>query len=447
MASRLVRFSSQKPIEHESFEVEEEDVQAEAISNIFKLQLPPILDENDYKFDLHTAASIDKESVEAILQSKSNLAKVNMSNVAQWTPLMYAARLGHDSICEVLKNKGALMDIRNNKGQTALMLAAACGHENTIKFILKQKEVKINLQDKYGCTALHYAVQNDMLTTVELLIAKNADVNISDLSGMTPTLDACLVGKEALLKLLLKKGGIVTKTNSKGENGVVLASDYPAILNVLRKHGINTNIERVDPPPVFISSPTPANIPSIVKATSKPDYSITEILKMLKLEKYQSIFEQNQIDMTTFFMLEDNDLKEMGITAFGPKTKLLNLIKGYIDTGSINLVLEESSREMSMGNNEINQINFQLNNDLQMTRQQLNELEMDFSRKCDIINNQKAELEKLSMLQNSVFSKVTNLKNELDREQNDMTEEVQLRMTRVKLQNILELIKSFKLHD
>jgi len=38
-------------------------------------------------------------------------------------------------------------------------------------------------------------------------------------------------------------------------------------------------------------------------------------LKNLSLEKYQSIFEKEEVDMEAFLMLDENDLCELGITS------------------------------------------------------------------------------------------------------------------------------------
>lgn len=59
------------------------------------------------------------------------------------------------------------------------------------------------------------------------------------------------------------------------------------------------------------------------------------MLKQLGLEKYILIFEKNEITLNLFLKLTEHDLTEMGITLFGPKKKLLNVIKHYQKHGVI----------------------------------------------------------------------------------------------------------------
>uniref|UniRef100_A0A0N4Y387 ANK_REP_REGION domain-containing protein n=1 Tax=Nippostrongylus brasiliensis TaxID=27835 RepID=A0A0N4Y387_NIPBR len=52
----------------------------------------------------------------------------NEKNLSEWTPLLYAAYLGHHNVCSVLIEAGAKTDDCNTKGQTPLMMAASCGN-------------------------------------------------------------------------------------------------------------------------------------------------------------------------------------------------------------------------------------------------------------------------------------------------------------------------------
>uniref|UniRef100_A0A8C4RMA3 NAD(+) ADP-ribosyltransferase n=1 Tax=Erpetoichthys calabaricus TaxID=27687 RepID=A0A8C4RMA3_ERPCA len=53
---------------------------------------------------------------------------------------------------------------------------------------------------------------------------------------------------------------------------------------------------------------------------------ISGILKKLSLEKYQPIFEEQEVDMEAFLTLTDGDLKELGINTDGPRQQILAAI-------------------------------------------------------------------------------------------------------------------------
>ncbi|KAJ3611736.1 hypothetical protein NHX12_021750 [Muraenolepis orangiensis] len=53
---------------------------------------------------------------------------------------------------------------------------------------------------------------------------------------------------------------------------------------------------------------------------------LSSILKKLSLEKYQPIFEEQEVDMEAFLTLTDGDLKELGIKTDGPRQQILTAI-------------------------------------------------------------------------------------------------------------------------
>ena len=64
-------------------------------------------------------------------------ADVNATNERGSTPLLEAARYGHDDICRVLIAAGANLKAKDNDGKTALMLAVQGNHDDVVR-ILKQ---------------------------------------------------------------------------------------------------------------------------------------------------------------------------------------------------------------------------------------------------------------------------------------------------------------------
>jgi len=61
---------------------------------------------------------------------------MNEPNVGGWTPLHYAAYLGHEHVCKYLIESGAAVNTANREGCTALMLAALCGLDKCVETIL-----------------------------------------------------------------------------------------------------------------------------------------------------------------------------------------------------------------------------------------------------------------------------------------------------------------------
>ncbi|XP_062841723.1 ankyrin repeat and SAM domain-containing protein 6-like isoform X2 [Trichomycterus rosablanca] len=81
-------------------------------------------------------------------------------------------------------------------------------------------------------------------------------------------------------------------------------------------------------------SPSPTPKPLIAETIyssssqlrSKSSDELSGILKKLSLEKYQPIFEEQEVDMEAFLTLTDRDLQELGITTDGPRQQILAAI-------------------------------------------------------------------------------------------------------------------------
>lgn len=58
-------------------------------------------------------------------------------NIGGWTPLMYAAYIGHDNIVNLLLETGVSVNVTTSKGLTPLMLVASCGNESIAYFLLQ----------------------------------------------------------------------------------------------------------------------------------------------------------------------------------------------------------------------------------------------------------------------------------------------------------------------
>ncbi|XP_064868849.1 protein bicaudal C homolog 1-A-like isoform X2 [Oncorhynchus nerka] len=78
-----------------------------------------------------------------------------------------------------------------------------------------------------------------------------------------------------------------------------------------------------------ISSITGSNGCSLQSSLKGSD--LPELFSKLGLGKYTDVFQQQEIDLQTFLTLTDQDLKELGITTFGARRKMLLAISGVND--------------------------------------------------------------------------------------------------------------------
>jgi len=79
---------------------------------------------------------------------------------------------------------------------------------------LLQKRVDVNAQELDGSTALHWAVQQDGVDLVNLLIGSGADVQATNRYGVAPLSLACINGNFAIVERLLARLGRRTEQHS-----------------------------------------------------------------------------------------------------------------------------------------------------------------------------------------------------------------------------------------
>ncbi|XP_039527712.1 ankyrin repeat and SAM domain-containing protein 3 [Pimephales promelas] len=182
-------------------------------------------EELNVPLDLHTACSIGQYDVvtECIRRGEVDL---DGKNIGGWTPLMYAAYIGHDSIANLLLETGISVNTTTSKGLTPLMLAASCGNESIAHFLL-QHGAQLECKDVHGWTALLHSTANGHQQMVKFLLEHHANANVKEpLSGFTPLMEAAASGHEIIVQYLLNHGVRTEERNIKGETARALAMLY-----------------------------------------------------------------------------------------------------------------------------------------------------------------------------------------------------------------------------
>ncbi|XP_075707733.1 M-phase phosphoprotein 8 isoform X2 [Rhinoderma darwinii] len=108
------------------------------------------------------------------------------------------------------------LDQEDASGMTLVMMAAAAGHDDILRLLIK-KGAKINGKQKNGTTALIHATEKNYLTTVALLLEAGAFVNLQQVTGETALMKACKKGNVDSVRLLIEHGAdcnVLTKHQS-----------------------------------------------------------------------------------------------------------------------------------------------------------------------------------------------------------------------------------------
>jgi tankyrase len=331
---------------------------------------------------LHEAAAKGKyEIVRLLLQHGADDTKKNRDG---HTPLGLV-RDNDNEVADLLRGNAALLDAakkgilarvqrlltsenincRDTQGRNSTPLHLAAGYNNleVAEFLLEQG-ADVNAQDKGGLIPLHNASSYGHLDLAALLIKHNTTVNATDNWGFTPLHEAAQKGRTQLSALLLAHGADPFLRNQEGQTPLELATaeDVRSLLtDAMASHpsansGDNNASTYVPTPPQLspeetatvvmpsgasVALPSPGGTGRSFMLGSQGDGSVNGyesahphpncitlstvqgFLSSLCLEHLNEIFEREQITLDILAEMEHEDLKQIGITAYGYRHKLI----------------------------------------------------------------------------------------------------------------------------
>ena len=160
------------------------------------------------------------------------------------TPLLSACEDGDLAAARAVLELGADAEERDERGATALMVAASWGHVDVCRLLL-ERGVDVNAADEGGDTALHEAVRADELDVAEALGEwPGVDLDAKNKHGCTPLHVASHNGNGAMTKLLIRLGASVNGPKGEMRGGysalhVAAANGSSSSLSALLESGAN----------------------------------------------------------------------------------------------------------------------------------------------------------------------------------------------------------------
>ncbi|XP_055036759.1 poly [ADP-ribose] polymerase tankyrase-1 isoform X4 [Misgurnus anguillicaudatus] len=257
------------------------------------------------------------------------------------------------------------INCRDTQGRNSTPLHLAAGYNNLeVAEYLLEHGADVNAQDKGGLIPLHNAASYGHVDIAALLIKYNTCVNATDKWAFTPLHEAAQKGRTQLCALLLAHGADPTMKNQEGQTPLDLATadDIRALLIDAMPPEALPSCFKPQATVVSASVISPASTPSCLSAASSIDnlagplaelavpgasgpadgatgsdrkegeiaildMNISQFLKSLCLEHLRDIFEREMITLDVLADMGHEELKEIGINAYGHRHKLIKGIE------------------------------------------------------------------------------------------------------------------------
>ena len=174
--------------------------------------------------------------------------------------LFEAVRKGDAAAVTAALDRGADVNAKFRYGTTALFKAAERGNPAVTKVLL-DRGAEINIKDTfYGATAMSWALQNDHLDVVRMLLQKGAE------GAEDVLMNGVRNGKEEVVKMALE-GGKIKPEDLTAALAFSMNANTPAISDLLKKAGAT--------PPVEVDAATLQTYAGKYKGDTGPEATIS----------------------------------------------------------------------------------------------------------------------------------------------------------------------------
>ena len=133
-------------------------------------------------------------------------------------PYYYAAaRTGDEEVISEFLSAGLPIDVKNQKGYTALMIATYNGQKSIVNTLI-EKGANVCAQDNRGNTSLMAAIFRGEFSIAKTLMSEDCDENQQNKAGQTAVMYASLFGRDELKKLLIERGADIELQDNSGNS-------------------------------------------------------------------------------------------------------------------------------------------------------------------------------------------------------------------------------------
>lgn len=152
-----------------------------------------------------------------------------------------AAREGDSAMLSAFYQAGLDVNVADEKGYTALILAAYHGHTDTVNFLIREANANPCQEDNRGNTALMGAIFKGHVSVAKQLVFADCDIDEENEQGQTALMFASLFDRQEIINTLIDKGANPAHMDKAGNSvaDVALSQGNYELAKVLREQNAN----------------------------------------------------------------------------------------------------------------------------------------------------------------------------------------------------------------
>ena len=193
-------------------------------------------------FVIVTLFSFDASAVTQVTSAADKPAQsTSLSMEALKVRYFDAAREGDSTLLQTFYNAGLDVNVADEKGYTALILAAYHGHTDTVSFLIEQVKANPCQEDKRGNTALMGAIFKGHVSVAKQLLFADCDIDEENANGQTALMFASLFDRQEIINTLIDKGANPAHIDKAGNSvaDIALSQGNYELAKILRQQNAN----------------------------------------------------------------------------------------------------------------------------------------------------------------------------------------------------------------
>ncbi|KAL9973262.1 hypothetical protein ACROYT_G019691 [Oculina patagonica] len=248
-----------------------------------------------------------------------------------WTPLLLAASLALSDVMELLASKGANVNFHKEMYTVLMATCAVSGNtpeEQVLRCVelLLERNARVNVYDKYRMSPLMYAAREGRVTVCEKLLQHGAEVNKQDMRGWTSLSWAGSRGHGRVVRTLLdhKADPKIYSNDGQTPSDIAYSSDFPRIADIISLAASGKQVSSE----AALQTAESSSVDVKEDSSSGMKYGDLEMfLCGLELTQLLPKFQEHKLTFDEFLNLTEKELDQMGITQVGVRTKILDAIR------------------------------------------------------------------------------------------------------------------------